>query len=158
MIMIIIIMPYSSIPWRYANVPIENSPQQWKAILWAHLSRGMIDCDWLNCPEKRAIHLVNDVPPGRKWPENLAAFHTVKKRGWSSALCLAAVAPLPPIHINSLLWHGHMILHRPECLLDTLHACVHTNESTIRFSCWRFLQKWKFGENIQACFIFPSVS
>lgn len=88
-----------AIPWRYANEPAQNSRPLWKVILWAHLSCGMMDCDWLNCPEKRAIHLVNDMPRGWKWPENLAAFHTVKKGGWGwlrgCALCLAAEAPLP---------------------------------------------------------------
>lgn len=119
-----------ALPWRYANVAAENSPLQWKVILWAHLSRGMIDCDWLNCPEKRAIHLVNDMPPGRKWPENLAAFHTVEKTelrsDWEAQRC-ACLQPLfclrlPLIHINSLLWHRHMIVYCLECLLDTAHA------------------------------------
>lgn len=107
----VLLMPY---PEGMQMCSLKNSPLQWEVILWAHLSRGMIDCDWLNCPEKRAIHLVNDMPPGRKWPENLAAFHTVKKQGWgrlrSSELCLVAAALLPQTAIGP---HKQPIVTQP---------------------------------------------
>lgn len=100
--------------------PAENSPLQWGVLLWPHLSCSMIDSDWLNCPENKAIHLENDML------QNLSAFHTVKKRGrLRSCLLQPLFYPrLPLIHINSQLWDSHMILHCPECLLDTVHACI----------------------------------
>lgn len=129
-----------AIPWRYANGPTENSPLQWKAILCAHLSCGIIDCDWLNCPEKRAIHLVNDMPQGQKWPENLAAFHTVKKQGWgwlrSSALCLAAATLLPQTatdpHKQPIVTQAHditlpwVLIRHAACIRPRVDKCKHS--------------------------------
>ena len=96
-----------------------------------------------------------------------------------SALCLAAASLLSLIHINSSLWHGRMILHDPRRLLDTQHVyilasdggkhspstdrnkptwTVKTNERWVNRWCWKIQTNWEFGENIPACFIFPSVS
>ncbi len=60
---------------------------------------------------------------------------------------------LPLIHINSLLWHRHMILHSPECLLDTVRVYIlaanewkyrkqadlnfKSNKFCVTFSCWK---------------------
>lgn len=103
-----------AISWRHANGPAENSPLQWKVILWAHLSCVMMDSDCLNCPEERPIHLVNDMPPSPRRLENLAAFHIEEEQGLgrlrSSALCLAAVALLPPTATGS---HKQPIVKQP---------------------------------------------
>lgn len=96
-----------------------------KIILWAHLSCGMTDCDWLNCPEKKAIHFVNDMPPG----ETRLLFIQSRNEAeadWEALHC-ACLQPLffclrlPLVHINILLWHSHMISDCRECVF--IHPC-----------------------------------
>lgn len=38
--------------------------------------------------------------------------------------CSSSRLRQPLIHINSLLWHCHMILHCPKCLLDTVRVYI----------------------------------
>lgn len=72
------------------------------------------DCDWLNCPEKRAIHLLNDMPPGGQKTVRKICF----SHGPRSSAAAGAYRPL--------------IVTRPHdaapSYTDVLHVCFPARE------------------------------
>lgn len=107
----------------------------------AHSSCAITDCDPPNCPEKRAIHLVNDMPQGQKWPENLAAFHTAQKQDWgwqrSCALCLAAATLLPQTatgaHKQPIVTKAHDAASPRVLIRHAAYVCLRVDESKHRW-------------------------
>lgn len=89
---------------------------------------------WLNCPEKRAIHLLRDVPRGQERPWKVCFLY----RPRSAAACLDAAAAAG--------WNRRLIVLRPRDTAPPHVNMLHLSFPAPRTQVWRRCRKRHVGE------------